>query len=147
MYFITKRTSETGQKFAKVEQKMKGATKRAKEIASELGAHQWRIEVLSLSGGLSSLFLKEQPDLKLYREIRKGEWVPKLTSKKGKEIKALMDSAPVVYPDELNSCIGFKSAFSYIGFNPLNEEFFGFSVKESWGVQIPEDCEEITKKR
>lgn len=145
MHFITKKTSETGIKFQSVSEKADAALKSAKALAKEIGFYKWRGGYWLVYGGFSSLIFKDNPDEKVFKKVNGNEWMPRLNTKKGKEIQAKLDATPRVTIDDLNQCIGFNGApFKTIGYNTNNDEYFGFIVDEKWDVKIPSDCEEVT---
>jgi len=145
MYFITKKTSETGKKFQVISEKSDEVFKADKALAKEIGFHQWRPGYWLVYGGFSSLIFKNTPDEKVFKKVNGNEWMPKKNTKVGKEIQAKLDATPRVTIDELNQCIGFNgSPFKTIGFAQNNKEYFGFIISEKWDVKIPSDCEEVT---
>lgn len=145
MYFITKKTSETGKNFQKIAEKMDVIFNANKKLSEEIGFEQWRGGYWSAFGGFSSLIFKEKPDEKVFKKVNGNEWLPKLSNKLGKEIQARLDASPKISIEELNQCIGFNGApFKTIGFARNNKEYFGFVVQEEWKVEIPQDCEEVT---
>ena len=149
MYFITKRTSETGNKFQKIEEKIDRIHKEQIALADELGFEQWRGHGLYVFGGFSSLVFTEKPDMKIYKLVlHPNEYMPKRNSKKGKEIDAKLNAGEVVTRKDLNDCVGLNSSFSKcIGLDIHNSEHFGFQVKEEWDFTPPADCEEVTSAR
>ena len=144
MYFITEKKSKTGKSFQTISDKKDDVFKKQKQVAKEIGFHQWRGGYWTVWGGFSCLMFKDKPNEKVYKKQEDG-WMPKLNSKEGKEIQAKLDTCPKVEIDELNKCIGFDGApFKTIGFGWNNKKYFGFSVEQNWKVKIPKDCKEIT---
>jgi hypothetical protein len=149
MKFITKKDSETGKKFQVIADKLKEARNAQKQLVEELGFKAWRAGYWLVRSGFSALCSPiTKPDPTIWKNVNgsKNEFMPRANRKAGKEIIKKFDAMPVVSSDDLNQCIGFNGApFSTIGFAfKKNGEYFGFSVKEDWNVQIPEDCLEVT---
>lgn len=150
MYFITKKTSETGKKFQKISEQRKVAFNAQKELANKYGFNTWRSAYWVVFGGMSSCFnFKETPNPKIWgKGSQNGEYYPKKNSKEGKAIWQEIQDLPNVGIDELNMCIGFDGApFKTIGYAENNKEYFGFIVDEKWKVKIPKDCEEVTTSK
>lgn len=149
MYFITKRTSETGKKFQVIEEKVDRIHKQQIALSNEFGFEQWRGHSLYVFGGFSSLIFLEKPDPKIYKLVlHPNEYMPKRNSKKGKEIDAKLNVGEVVNRKEMNDCVGLNSSFTKcIGYALNNPEYFGFTVKEEWDFTPPADCEEVTSTR
>jgi hypothetical protein len=149
MNFITKRTSETGKKFEAIVKRIDEAFNVQKKLAKEFGAKQWRPAYWVVAGGFSALDIdSEKVDKKIWKNVNSNEWMPRLTTKEGKEIQQRFDAMPKVTRGDLNTCIGFNdSLFRCIGFTRTNKEYFGFIVGDDWGVKIPSDCEEVTVSR
>jgi len=148
MKFITRRTSETGQKFVAIEERGKEAHRAICKLSDQIGFTEWRTGFWCAFGGISAVLFPKDfvVDEKTWKNVNnsKDEWMPRLSTKEGKRIMALFDDLPKVMNSELNDCIDFFTHFRSIGFSGNNDEFIGFSVKEEWKVQIPEDCEEVT---
>lgn len=144
MYFITPKDSETGKKFSAISEKRKQCYQAQKELAQKYGFTQWRSGHWVLFGKISACIFPETPDTKIWKRVNsRDEWMPKLTTKEGKEIKKDFDSLPQVSNEELNACVGYDEDWSTIGF-AQNKTFFGFIGFEDWDVKVPEDCEEVT---
>ena len=150
MKFKTKRTSETGKKFAIIEDRLQQSLKASQKLAKELGAKDFREAYWVAGGGISSLvFPHDFTPPPYYKKVNHSselnEWMPKLNIKAGKEIMERINALPRVGIGELNKCIGFQEdMFKTIGFNMMNEEYFLFSAEEEWLDKLPADCEEIT---
>lgn len=146
MYYKTLRTSETGLKIQSVVDEIGVCLQAQKEIAAKIGFNAWRGRQLYLAGGFYSLLFDKTPDLGIYKEVVKGEYMPKLNTKKGKEIKALLDSCPAIHNQELTKAIGYTEPYiGRPGLSQGNKEYFGFTVPANWDNYIPPvDCEEIT---
>jgi len=145
MYFITKRTSETGKKFQKIEDKSKLIHEQQVALSKEIGFKQWRGGYWMVYGGFSSLIFDENPDPKIFKRVNGNEWMPKKNCKEGKEIQSKLNSADVVQKHELNMCVGFDGEpFETIGFAATNDQFFGFIIDAKWEHDAPKDCEEVT---
>lgn len=144
MYFITERTSKTGLKFTEVVKKMKEVRETTIKFAKKHGFKSWRPGHFTVVGGISSIEYLTPPDLKVWKKVNENEYMPRLNSKKGKEIRDEMKALPSVHPNDLNGCIGFDQMWSTIGFNQGNKKYYGISVKEEWDIKMPKDCKEIT---
>lgn len=149
MKFKTKRSSETGKKFAVVEKKADECLKAQKELAKKIGYYSWRGSYACTFGGVSSVIFKDHRSVNkvLWKNVNKSvlEWMPRLNNKEGKAIYEKMLALPRVSGHELNTCIDFNgSPFKTIGVSFLNKTYIGFEVSEDWKVKIPSDCEEIT---
>lgn len=145
MYFITKRTSETGLKFQEIDDKRKRIHEQEVAISKEIGFKEWRGGYWKVFGGFSSLIFEEKPDENIYKSVNGNEWMPKKNCKEGKEIQAKLNSSETVEKHELNMCIGFNGApLKTIGFAFNHSEFFGFVVDPKWEHESPKDCEEVT---
>lgn len=147
MYFITKRDSKTGEKFAVIETKRSECFKAQIELADKYGFSKWRYAPMCISGGISSAIFKENPDTKIWKKDKSGEWMPRLNIKEGKEIKKEFDLLPKITWEELNACIGFDEDWKCIGFALNNDEYFGFTIDDDWIIKIPKDCKEVTSTR
>ena len=148
MYYITKRTSETGKKFQVVENKIKEIQKHTQGLMDEIGFVKWRSNPIMAYGGFWSLIFEKEQDLKIFKRVNKtfpNEYMPRLNSKRGKEIQLKLDEAPVLTNEDLNSCIGIDdSIFRRIGFAWRNSEYFGFKTLDESECNIPSDCQEVT---
>lgn len=151
MYFITKKESETGKKFQKIAEKLEVCFENQKALAEKYGFTSWRGEYWVAAGGISSVIFPKGTtvDTKVWKEVRNGEYMPRLNIKQGKSIQADFDQAVTINKKELNACIGWKEGFSeHIGFSKANNEYFGFIIEEDWtDVPIPADCTEITTSK
>lgn len=146
MYYITKKDSETGKKFQALYQKMKEIRKKQKEIADKFNLSCWAEKHFQIAGQFRLVSFKEgeKIDLKNWKKYGGEFYLPKLSTKKGKEIQAEFDNIPIVSWEDLNACVGIKESRFHIGFRFNNDTYFGFTAKEEWGVEVPSDCEEIT---
>ena len=148
MYFITKKNSKTGKKFQKLSDKFNVCFESQKALAEKYGFTSWRGERWVVAGGISSVIFPKDTtvDTKVWKEVRNGEYMPKLNIKQGKAIQADFDQAITVTKAELNACIGWDEGFSKsIGFDGDNDKYFGFIIDDSWtDIIIPNDCTEIT---
>lgn len=88
MYYITKKTSETGKKFQKVSDNMDLAMEEAKVIAEKYGFHKFRGAYVAISGGISSCIdFDEAPDKKIWgKGARDDEFMPKRNSRQEKPL-------------------------------------------------------------
>lgn len=151
MYFITKKSSETGKKFQEVADKSALCDLAIQSFISKLpNVNQYVTCRWSAFGGLEYVIFNNTPNLKVWKKSNEVEngYSPRKTSKEGKELDLLMKQLPKVSYYELNMCIGFdKKMFKCIGFNQNNKDYFCFSINENWGCEIPSDCEEITTSK
>lgn len=152
MYYITQKDSETGKKFQAVKEKMEDIYQKQRKLAEKYGFSQWCGYQSQVKGNIKCVSFEDETKIdpkvwKIY-DIYKGEkfYSPKLSSKVGKEINQAFHNLPVIGFEELNDCIGAFLFSNCIGF-AWGEEYFGFTTKEEWDVEIPADCEEITFKR
>lgn len=148
MYFITPKDSKTGKKFQKIADKLDVCFENQKALAEKYGFTSWRGERWVVAGGISSVIFPQgtTTDTKVWKEVRDGEYMPRLNIKQGKTIQADFDQAVTISKAELNACIGWDEGFSkHIGFCKANDEYFGFTIEEDWtDIVIPSDCTEIT---
>ena len=148
MYFITKKNSKTGKNFQKIDDKLRACFDTQKALADKYGFTSWREALWKVAGGISSVIFPENTivDSKIWKEVRNGEYMPKLNTKKGKAIQADFDQAITVGKSELNACIGWNEGFNQsIGFSSSNDNYFGFIIDDSWtDIIIPNDSTEIT---
>jgi hypothetical protein len=152
MKYITPRNSETGKKFAAIEQQLNDAHEACKKLAKELRIKEWRPCRWHVAGGMESIIFEKgvEVDMKTWKlfEGMEGEYTPRLSSKTGKTMAAKIGGLPKVERKDLNECIGFNgNIFRTIGFAMTNPEYYGFIVAEEWKVKIPADCEEVTTSR
>lgn len=145
MYYITKKDTETGKKFQILKQKLRKIRKKQKKIADKFKLFCWIDKPFQIAGQIWLVSFKEgeKIDLKNWKKYKNKYYLPKLNTKKGKEIQAEFDDIPIISWEELNACVDIKENHFHIGFN-FSEEYFGFTAKEEWEVEIPADCEEIT---
>lgn len=146
MYYITKKDTETGKKFQVLQQKLKDIRKKQKEVADKFNLSCWVEKHFQVAGQIWLVSFKEgeEIDLKNWKNHSEKFYLPKLNTKKGKEIQAEFDNIPIVSWKDLNACIGLKESSFHIGFEFNNDTYFGFTTKEKWEVEVPADCEEIT---
>ena len=151
MYFITKKESETGKKFQKIAEKLEVCFENQKALAEKYGFTSWRGEYWVAAGGISSVIFPQGTtvDTKVWKEVRNGEYMPRLNIKQGKSIQADFDQAVTISKKELNACIGWGGDFiNCIGLDWNNDEYFCFFIEEDWtDVPIPADCTEITTSK
>nr|DAD67779.1 MAG TPA: hypothetical protein [Siphoviridae sp. ctjjE1] len=148
MYFITEKNSETGKKFQKIANKLNVCFENQKALAKKYGFTSWRGAYWVVAGGISSVMFPKGTtiDIKVWKEVKKGEYMPRLNTKQGKAIQADLEQAITISKAELNACIGWDEGFSkHIGFCKANNEYFGFTIDDDWtDIIIPNDCTEIT---
>lgn len=147
MYYITKKTTKTGKKFQAITEKAKRVNSETKKLITELGATHWRPKAWAAWGGISAMRFKEKPDLNIYKEVMKGEFMPRRNTKAGKELSEKIKALPVVEKHDLNLCIGATDLWPYsIGF-AKGKTHFGFITSDEWSVKIPKDCIEVTRTK
>ena len=148
MYFITEKNSETGKNFQKIADKLDVCFENQKALAEKYGFTSWRGAYWVVAGGISSVMFPKGTtiDIKVWKEVKKGEYMPRLNPKQGKAIQADLEQAITISKAELNACIGWDEGFSkHIGFCKANNEYFGFTIDDDWtDIIIPNDCTEIT---
>ena len=148
MYFITEKNSETGKNFQKIADKLDVCFENQKALAEKYGFTSWRGAYWVVAGGISSVMFPKGTtiDIKVWKEVKKGEYMPRLNTKQGKAIQADLEQAITISKAELNACIGWDEGFSkHIGFCKANNEYFGFTIDDDWtDIIIPNDCTEIT---
>ena len=148
MYFITEKNSETGKNFQKIANKLDVCFENQKALAEKYGFTSWRGAYWVVAGGISSVMFPKGTtiDIKVWKEVKKGEYMPRLNTKQGKAIQADLEQAITISKAELNACIGWDEGFSkHIGFCKANNEYFGFTIDDDWtDIIIPNDCTEIT---
>ena len=150
MFYITKKNTETGNKFTEIVKIKKKAFKDQKEFANKYGFETWRGGYWLVWGGISSCIdFKETPDKKIWgKGAKKGEYLPKLNSKAGKAIQKEIENLEKVSIYDLNNCIGFEEKHQKtIGFASSNDEYFGFVTDKKWNVKIPSDCKEVLESK
>lgn len=150
MYFITEWYTETGKKFATLNQERVRCHEAQIKLANSLGATSWRSARFCAFGGFSSLIFPEAQDSKLWKNVNdsENEWMPKLNSKAGKELRKQIDDLPKITFEDLNLCAGYDaegSYFSKIGYGFADEIYVGFCVGEDWDYTPPSDCREVTR--
>ena len=148
MHFITEKNSETGKNFQKIADKLDVCFENQKALAEKYGFTSWRGAYWVVAGGISSVMFPKGTtiDIKVWKEVKKGEYMPRLNTKQGKAIQADLEQAITISKAELNACIGWDEGFSkHIGFCKANNEYFGFTIDDDWtDIIIPNDCTEIT---
>jgi hypothetical protein len=146
IYYITTRTSETGQKFGEIEAKINRIREQQIQLSHEIGFTKWRGDYWSFMGGFSSLYFEKEPDRYIYKQEKTAnEWMPKKNTREGRALDAKLKSTEVIGKRELNMCINFKEEFfSTIGFAWSSPSHFGFVLDSEWGHVPPIDCEEVT---
>jgi len=152
MFYKTPKTSETGQKFEALFDKMRASAKAMKDFLDEFNTTQYRPGGFDIEGCIGTVvFVDTVPDKTLWSPItgREHEYKPNRRTKAGKELQERINKLPRVTRTELNACIGWRQHFSNIGFRD-GVEVVGFSVTkkhlfdEENPVIIPADCIEIT---
>lgn len=148
MYYIVEKESETGKKLQAIVDKKQECHKAVVAFADKYGFGEWRPDRMAAIGGISSCCsFKEEPLGSLWKQVGRGEYMPKRNNKKAKVISEELMSLPVISRRELNMCIGYNSMFNSIGFVWSNKKFFGISIDEKWEFEPPQDCLEVTYTR
>lgn len=149
MYYITKIDSETGKKFQALKEKRQVIFDKQKVLSKKYGFSQWIEAPFLIAGSIECVFFEEETKIdpkiwKLYNTYD-GEnfYAPKLNSKVGKEIKQDFESFEKISWNDLNACVGADMFAKCIGF-AWGKDYFGFTTKEEWALEIPADCQEIT---
>lgn len=147
IYYIVKRTSVTGKKFVALEKQIAIMRKQHKALSKELGFTQYR-GGYGCFGGFSAICFDKEPNMEVWKRVNRGEYMPRLNTKAGKEIQAKLNAPIKISHNELNKCIGFDGfPFQTIGYNANSKTYFGFIVGDDWGVKIPKDCKEVTNSQ
>ena len=146
MYYITLKTSETGQKFMAVYEKMRECYKACVEMSDKYEFSEWRCRYWVVRGGISEVYFNQPFDKKLWKPTKNDGYVPNLRSKEGKAIQADFDNLPVVTYKELNDCIGIDDTFKRPGVDFANPEYVAFNLYKEWfdTWRKPDDCQEVT---
>lgn len=144
IYYVTKIDSPVGKRMKAIHDKMTECFRFQKALAKEFGFYQWSRSDFHAYDCITSVFFKNDPDIKLWKKVGEGEWMPRLNLKAGKEIQKKFDAQPIVTRRELNECIGYKDKFvRRIGF-AISKTHAGFIVGDDWKVKIPKECKEVT---
>tara|TARA_R110000850_G_scaffold277151_1_gene424869 strand:- start:58372 stop:58848 length:477 start_codon:yes stop_codon:yes gene_type:complete len=150
MYYITEKSSKTGEKITAMLIKARDAQEAAGKFVKRVGAEKYSASQFSAFGGVSAVYFKENPAPRLWKPVKDEEHLfrPKKNTKEGKAIAEQMAALPVVTKEELNGVVGFKStAWQSIGLNTNNKTLYGITLKEEWRHQMPIDCREVTVSR
>lgn len=149
MFYITKRDSETGKKFADLQQLFAQSHKEKVELAKKYGFGGWT--EWQIGFGIANVVFAEGviPDEKLWKPSKSHNrdcYKPNLRTKVGRALQNELNSAKRVYPQDINfpvlrdhpdnpwMTIGFRSAGNY----------YGFETPAKWKYELPADCEEVT---
>lgn len=146
MKFKTLRTSQTGQKFEAVFEKMEKANHEILPVLKQLGVESYSRYRHFAAGGIFAVKFEEGtiPDPKKWRKVEYG-YKPRQNTKEGKKLYSLLESLPSVSRNELNQCVGFDGyPFKNIGVNNAHPVFFLFELGDNWQFTPPSDCQEIT---
>ena len=146
MKFKTLRTSQTGQKFEAVLEKMEKANHEILQVFKQLGLKSYSANLNYAIGGIHAVEFEEGtiPDPKKWRKVDYG-YKPRQNTKEGKKLYSLLESLPSVSRNELNQCVGFDGyPFKKIGYNLDHPVFFLFELGDNWKFTPPSDCQEIT---
>lgn len=152
LYYKVKRDSETGNKFADVFKREDECFTHVKAFLDKYGFKQYRPSRTSVSrSGISSVIVPKgmEVDKRIWRKSKDGdnEVMPRRNTKEGLDVAYEIDTMPIVDIDEINNIVGYDSdgwKSSHIGWSEKNEEYYGFSLLDTWKANIPSDCEEIT---
>lgn len=151
MYYITKRDSETGKKFQVLLDEMKNVRAKAFDVAKRFGTEKIVPESFCIAGGIYAFVEPAIIDKKVLVLAKKSPYpntyTPNGRTKEGKELLKELRALPTIEYKKLNAIVNYKDNWSNIGYNLNNDEYFGFTIKEEWQVNVPYDCEEVTTTR
>ncbi|MBD3627626.1 hypothetical protein [Cyclobacterium sp.] len=149
MYFITNIKSETGKKLnAIIDEADRCRAKSIKFVSQMHGSKRFLADGFAAIGGVVAIEFTTNPDPKQWRPFKKrrGFYVPNKRYKAGKELQAQMDDLPIVSRHTINEAIGFDNMWNRPGLR-RNESQIGIEVNHEWEVQLPADCEEVTRTK
>lgn len=148
MYFKTAKDSETGKKFAEVYERGREAHEARERLLEEL---MEKFPAMTgkfrepggfiIWGGIYSIVFSEEPDPNVWLKGEENEYMP-LETDEGSEIAEKIHNLPVVKYTEINACLDHYDNKNVVGFKG-GKEHFGFEIHPEWGIEIPEDCQEI----
>lgn len=145
LYYKIEKGSDTGMKFAELESRGTQCVLKSLEVVEKYGFTQYRPSTWGIYGGISSFVSPEKnPDSKVWKKDRNGEYFPNKRSKEGRQIFDEISELPIVERKELNAIVGYDDPFSHIGFYMSNKKYFGVILMDNWKVIPPSDCIEIT---
>lgn len=152
MYFITEKTTKTGQKLQALLDKGNEGLRQGKALAKKYGFQSWRGPSGTIFGGLEVVVFDEKPDSKIWKQCPwefKG-YIPR-KNKEGSIISEEFKAVPFATKSELNEAanVSTKNYFGgHAGFNSTNKKYFGIMVNDKYhdenNYKPPKDCREVT---
>ena len=141
-YFKIPRGSETGEKFLEIEKRIINSRNEIDKFLDKYDCTSYSPTRWEYFGGIECVNI-DNPDHKIWRKEPSLQncLVPRLNTKKGKEIQEEMDALPSVGVREVNACIDWEEEFNSIGFSWENKEYYYISVFVE--VEVPNDCIEV----
>lgn len=151
MYYRTKRTSETGLKFCSLIEKIRVQEEQIKNLSEKYGFTKY-LRSRTCFSGLSSVTFETKdslniPDSKYWKRLKWGYYIPKVNTKKGKEIAKDFNSVITITSKEVNSIVGYEldNPWGHIGLAfKQDTDYIGFETTNEIDFTPPADCEEIT---
>jgi len=152
MYFITKKTSKTGAKFAEFQNRRTACFEAQKKVADAFGFSIFLSAYGVAYGGISAVKFEKEPYLALWKVNKNGEATPRKSTRDGKLIDKMFKELPTIPIGDLNRIVKVDYDFVRIGYNFTSDEYIGFEVwdniteiQENW--KAPKDCQEVTKNK
>lgn len=146
-YYKVDKTSEFGKKLNSILEKRYECYDAAKKLCDKYEFTKYREAYWCYFGGISACAdFKETPDPKIWKKVRRGEYMPKLNSIEGKAIQKEIEALPVIYRIDINELFGLD-IFAGIGLTFSHPKFIGlnFSTDSRFAPKIiPSDLVEIT---
>ena len=110
MYYITKKSTETGRKFQALSDQIQKSWDAHVAFSDKYKFKQWRGSSMYAFGDITACIeFEEEPDLRIWK---KGQWLnsftPKKNTKEGKAIAKEIEDLPKVSKQNLNMCIGYN---------------------------------------
>jgi hypothetical protein len=146
MYFITKKTSKTGEKFKAFKNRRTECFEAQKSLADTLGFSKWFGARSVAFGGITAVMFDKTPYLGTWKVNAKGEATPRKSTRDGKLIKKMFDDLPSIPIADLNSIIKVYYDWAPIGYNFNSDKYIGFQVwdnisefQKNW--KPPHDCQ------
>ena len=141
-YFKIPRGSETGKKFLEIEKRIINSRNEIDKFLDKYDCTSYSPNRWEYFGGIECVNI-DNSDNKIWRKEPSLQncLVPRLNTKKGKEIQEEMDALPSVGVREVNACIDWEEEFNSIGFSWENKEYYYISVFVE--VEVPKDCIEV----
>lgn len=150
IYYKIKKDSPIGEKFSELLKRSDFCFDATLKFLEKYGFDAFRQGYDTYEGGITSCCNPIKPvDTKVWKPSGHGkdEYMPKLNTKIGKAIMEEINNLPTVGKNELNDIVGFKGNklnTQSIGFYQSPQEYYGIIINDSWDIDMPIDCEEIT---